>query len=86
MGKAWPRFLPEPTPETIAYALIIEASAIVVDQLGEGHGDLLQAHYRAEVFARAHYGEDHLDRALAACAAQSNNASILLQPALAANA
>lgn len=78
MEKAWPRFLPESTPEAIAHALIIEASAIVVDQLGEGHRDLLEAHQRAEVFARARYDEDHLDRALAACADQPNNENILL--------
>ncbi len=82
MGKAWPRFLPAPTPEAIAHALIIEASAIVVDRLGDGHGDLFKAHRRAEVFARAQYGEDHLERALAACAAQPDNENILLHRVL----
>jgi hypothetical protein len=79
VGKSWPRFLPEPTPEAIAHALIIEASAIIVDRLGEGHGDLFKAHRRAEVFARTYYGDDHLERALAACAAQPNNENVLLR-------
>ena len=78
MGKAWPRFLPSPTVEAIAHALIIEAPAIVVAQLGEGYDDLFQAHNRAEAFARAHYSEGDLRKALHVCTAFPSNEDIPL--------
>ena len=78
MGKAWPRFLPEPKPEAIAHALIIEASAIVIEQLAEGHADLIRAHERAESYARAHYSADDLRAAWNACATAPDNGNILL--------
>jgi hypothetical protein len=78
MGKAWPRFLPKPTPEAIAHALIIEASAIIIEQLAEGHADLIRAHERAEAHARAHYSDDDLRRAWNACATEPGNGNVLL--------
>ena len=53
MCKAWPRFLPEPSTDAIAHALIIEAYAIVVEQLADGHASLGEAHDRALSFAEA---------------------------------
>jgi len=78
MGAAWPRFLPRPTPEAIAHALIIEACAILVEEFREGHGDLFRAHKRAEAFARERYSEEALQRALDACAGVLGNESISL--------
>jgi len=78
MGEAWPRFLPRPTPEAIAHALIIEACAILVEEFREGHGDLFRAHKRAEAFARERYSEEALQHALDACAAAPDNESTSL--------
>jgi hypothetical protein len=78
MGKAWPRFLPEATPEAIARALIIEANAIVVEQLGEGQAELIAAHDRAEAYARAHYSPEDICAAWNACATAPDNSNILL--------
>jgi len=78
MGKAWPRFLPRENAEAIVHALIIEANAIVVEQLGSGQVDLIAAHQRAEIYARAHYSPDDLRTAWNACAAAPENSNILL--------
>ena len=73
MCKAWPRFLPEPTTDAIAHALIIEAYAIVVEQLLDGHASLGEAHDRALSYAEAHYGADRVQTAREACAADPEN-------------
>jgi hypothetical protein len=78
MGRAWPRFLPGASAETIAHALIIEANAIVVEQLGEGQADLIVAHDRAEAYARAHYSPEDIRSAWNACATAPENDNILL--------
>jgi hypothetical protein len=73
MGKAWPRFLPEPSTDAIAHAVIIEAYAIVVEQLSDGHASLGEAHDRAFSYAKSHYGADEVRAARDACAAASEN-------------
>lgn len=78
MGRAWPRFLPEPQPEAIAHAVIIEAWAIVIEQLAEGHAELIRAHEQAESYARTRYSSDDLRVAWNACAAAQENSNILL--------
>jgi hypothetical protein len=78
MGKAWPRFLPGESAEVLAHALIIEANAIVVEQLGSGQEDLISAHQRAESYARAHYSPDDLRTAWNTCATAPENGNILL--------
>ena len=79
MEKAWPRFLPEMTSELLAHALIIEAYAIVVAQLGEGHASLAEAHERALHCAASRYTTDDIHTAWRACAAAPDNNSVLLQ-------
>jgi len=78
-GQAWPRFLPETPAEAIAHALIIEARAIIVEQLAEGQRDLIEAHDRAACYARSHYTADEVRGAWNACAAAPGNGNILLQ-------
>jgi hypothetical protein len=78
MGKAWPRFLPEATRQAIAHALIIEANAMVVEQLAEGQAELIAAHDRAEAYARAHYSPEDIRAAWNACATAPDNSNILL--------
>jgi hypothetical protein len=73
MGRAWPRFLPEPKPEAIAHALIIEAYAIVVEQFADGHADLNEAHGRALRYAQSLYLPDEVRAARNACAAAPGN-------------
>jgi hypothetical protein len=73
MCKAWPRFLSEPTTDAIAHALIIEAYAIVVEQLGDGQASLGEAHARALVYAATHYDADEVRAARDACAADPEN-------------
>lgn len=73
MGKAWPRFLPEPSTDAIAHALIIEAYAIVVEQLSDGHASLGEANDRALSYADSHYGADAVRAARDACAADPEN-------------
>jgi hypothetical protein len=73
MCKAWPRFLPEPSTDAIAHALIIEAYAIVVEQLADGHATLGEAHDRAVSFAKAQYGLEEVRTAREACAADPAN-------------
>jgi hypothetical protein len=77
-GQAWPRFLPETPAEAIAHALIIEAQAIIVEQLAEGQRDLIEAHDRAASYARSHYTADEVRGAWNACAAAPGNGNILL--------
>jgi hypothetical protein len=79
MEKAWPRFLPEPTPDAIAHALIIEAYAIVVEQLSEGHASLGEAHSRAWNYAEASYHADDVRAAISACLAAPENQTARLQ-------
>jgi hypothetical protein len=78
MGKAWPRFLPGTNPEAIVHALIIEANAIVVEQLAEGQAELIAAHDRAEAYARAHYSPEDIRAAWNACATAPDNGNIML--------
>ena len=78
MRKAWPRFLPKPTAQAIAHALIIEASVIAAEALGEGQDHVFQAHKRAEAYARTQYSEDDIQNALGECAALPGNEDILL--------
>jgi hypothetical protein len=78
MGQAWPRFLPEVTEETTAHALIIEARTIIVEQLAEGQGDLIEAHERAMSYARARYSRDEIRIACNACATASGNENTML--------
>ena len=73
MGKAWPRFLPEPTPEAVMHALIIEAYAIVVEQMSDGQASLNEAHQRAFSYAAARYNAAEIDAANQACAAAPEN-------------
>ena len=73
MGKAWPRFLPEPSTDAIAHAVIIEAYAIVVEQLSDGHASLGEAHDRALNYAASRYGADEVREARQACAADPEN-------------
>ena len=73
MCKAWPRFLPQPSTDAIAHALIIEAYAIVVEQLSDGHASLGEAHDRALNYATSHYGADEVRAARKACAAAPEN-------------
>jgi hypothetical protein len=73
MAKAWPRFLPDATADALAYALIIEAYAIVVEQLREGHGCLGEAHQRALGYAESRHSPDEICAALDACAAAPDN-------------
>jgi len=73
MCKAWPRFLPEPSTDAIAHALIIEAYAIVVEQLSDGHASLGEAHDRALSFAESRYAAEAILAARQACAAASEN-------------
>jgi len=73
MSRAWPRFLPEPSTEAIAHALIIEAYAIVVEQLSDGLGSLSEAHDRALGFAESQYAAEAILAARAACAAAPEN-------------
>jgi hypothetical protein len=70
MGKAWPRFLPEAGTDAIAHALIIEAYAIVVEQLSDEQASLGEAHDRALNYAESQYGADAVR---AACAAAPEN-------------
>lgn len=79
MGKAWPRFLPEPTSEAIAHALIIEAYAIVVGELSEGHASLSEVHDRALCYAKSQYGHDDIRAAWSACAAAPENQNARLE-------
>jgi hypothetical protein len=78
MSRAWPRFLPESPAEAIAHALMIEARAILVEQLGEGQRDLIEAHQRAMSYARARYRPDEIRTAWNACATAAGNSNILL--------
>ena len=73
MGKAWPRFLPEPTPEAIMHALIIEAYAIVVEQISDGQTSLNEAHRRAFSHAAAHYSTTEIGAAFQQCTAAPEN-------------
>jgi hypothetical protein len=73
MGKAWPRFLPEPGTDAIAHALIIEAYAIVVEQLSDEQASLGEAHDRALNYAESQYGADAVRAARDACAAAPEN-------------
>ena len=73
MSKAWPRFLPEPSTDAIAHALIIEAYAIVVEQLSDGHGSLGEAHDRALSYARSRYAAEAIRDARDACAVAPEN-------------
>jgi hypothetical protein len=73
MCKAWPRFLPEPSTDAIAHALIIEAYAIVVEQLSDGHASLGEAHDRALGFAASQYAAEAILAAREACAAAPEN-------------
>jgi len=73
MSRAWPRFLPEPSTEAIAHALIIEAYAIVVEQLSDGLGSLSEAHDRALGFAESQYAAEAILAARDACAAAPEN-------------
>ena len=73
MCKAWPRFLPEPSTDAIAHALIIEAYAIVVEQLSDGLGSLSEAHDRALGFAESQYAAEAILAARDACAAAPEN-------------
>jgi len=73
MCKAWPRFLPEPNTDAIAHALIIEAYAIVVEQLADGLASLGEAHDRALSFAAAQYDLEVVRTAREACAAAPEN-------------
>jgi hypothetical protein len=66
------------TPEALAHALIIEANAIVVEQLAEGQAELIAAHDRAEAYARAHYSPEDIRAAWNACATAPDNSNILL--------
>jgi len=75
MGQAWPRFLPGSTPEALAHALIIEAYAIVVEQLAEGHRALIDAHERAMSYASFRYSPDEIRIACNACAQPSVTAA-----------
>ena len=79
MSKAWPRFLPDATADELAYALIIEAYAIVVEQLCDGHGCLGEAHERALSYAEIRYSPDEIRAALDACAAAPDNEGSPLQ-------
>ena len=79
MAKAWPRFLPDATADALAHALIIEAYAIVVQQLFDGHGSLGEAHERALSYAETQYTPDQIRAALGACAAASENDGVRLQ-------
>jgi len=58
--------------------LIIEANAIVVEQLAEGQAELIAAHDRAEAYARAHYSPEDIRAAWNACATAPDNSNILL--------
>jgi hypothetical protein len=78
MAKAWPRLLPEPETDAIAHALIIEAYAIVVEQLSDGHESLIEAHYRALGYAEARYSPDEIRAARDACGAASENHAVRL--------
>ena len=78
MGQAWPRFLPATPPEAIAHALIIEAQAIIVEQLGDGQRALFEAHERAMVYARSHFSDDEVRAACNECATAPGNTNILL--------
>ena len=78
MGQAWPRFLPGSPAEAIAHALMIEARAILVEQLGEGQRDLIEAHQRAMSYARGRYRPDEIRTAWNACATATGNSNILL--------
>jgi hypothetical protein len=73
MCKAWPRFLPEPNTDAIAHALIIDAYAIVVEQLADGHASLGEAHDGAVSYAETHYSADEVRTAREACAADPDN-------------
>ena len=78
MGQAWPRFLLGSTPEALAHALIIEAYAIVVEQLAEGQRALIDAHERAMSYASFRYSPDEIRIACNACATAPGNWNILL--------
>jgi hypothetical protein len=78
MGQAWPRFLPGSPAEAIAHALMIEARVILVEQLGEGQRDLIEAHQRAMSYARGRYRPDEIRTAWNACATATGNSNILL--------
>ena len=73
MGRAWPRFLPEPKPDAIAHALIIEAYAIVVEQFSGEHADLSEAHGCALRYAQSLYSPDEVRAARNACAVAPEN-------------
>ena len=73
MAKAWPRFLPEPQPDAIAHALIIEAYAIVVEQLWDRRDTLGEAHSRALSYAETRYSPDQIRAARDACAVAPEN-------------
>jgi hypothetical protein len=73
MSKAWPRFLPEPSTDAVAHAVIIEAYAIVVEQLSDGHASLGEAHDRALSYAASHYAAEQIRTAREACAADPAN-------------
>ncbi|SRR5258708_2208697 len=78
MGQAWPRFLPGSTAEAIAHALMIEARAILVEQLGEGQPDLIEAHQRAMAYAQTRYRPEEIRAAWNVCATAAGNSNILL--------
>jgi hypothetical protein len=78
MGRAWPRYLPGATAEAIVCALLIEAHAILVEQLADARQDLIEAHDRAASYARTHYTPDEVRAAWNACAATAGNENILL--------
>jgi hypothetical protein len=73
MSRAWPRFLPEPSTDAIAHALIIEAYAIVVEQLSDGHASLGEAHDRALSYAQSRYAAEAILAARNACAVAPEN-------------
>ena len=78
MEKAWPRFLAEPGPGAIAHALIIEAYAIVVGELREGHETLYEAHERALRYAALRHSAEEIRAAIDACATAPENQSVRL--------
>lgn len=77
---AWLRFLPEPTPDIIGYAALIEAYAIVVRLAPEDKDALDAVHRRAERYARLLYSDDAIRKACAACAAASPGTVALVCP------
>jgi hypothetical protein len=78
--QAWPRFLPDPTAETMTHALLIEAYAIVVRLSASDEDLLMEAHSNAERYARAHYSDETIRSAWAACGNANQTDVTLLCP------